>query len=279
MFPKVGRDLQFQLVAQPQSQRRESIASLVKSLSRRLKQEANSFYEAAKLQSELTWWGDSNYPAAFYDLSQPPYLLFYRGSACWKSNRSLAVVGSREPEKELLNWMEVELASALKCRAPVVVSGGARGVDQKAHQLCLRLGLPTLVLLPSSLDHFYPPQLKDWESSVIQLGGAFLSEYAPGKAMRKQYFLQRNRLIAAIGSHCLVLQAKRKSGTMLTAQWAIELHRELATLPHAPWSGRASGSNDILASGGQMIRDRADLITWLRFDDKATKPQFQQKVD
>ena len=172
--------------------------------------------------------------------------------------------------------MELELSATIQRLNLMIVSGGARGVDQKAHSLCVRLDLPTLVLLPSSLDLMYPQNLSKLKEQILNTGGAFLSEYEPRSSMRKHYFLQRNRLIAALSSHCLVLQASHRGGTMITAKWAIELNRELASLPHAPWSLKASGSNHLIMNGAQMIRDRWDLMTWMGFGAIKTSSQAEQ---
>lgn len=201
------------------------------------------------------------YPVEFFSLEKPPLFLTMIGEAAWVNHLCLSVVGSREPSRRSLEWMNSELSDFL-ARTPVaVVSGGARGVDQKAHAVCIRSKRPTVVFLPSGCAHPYPRELEDWQAEVVATGGAILSEFHPRQTIRKRNFERRNRMIAALGRLLLVVEARRRSGSLMTARLAREISRAVCALPSFPDEAQAAGSLDLLYDGAQIIRDAHDLRT------------------
>lgn len=206
-------------------------------------------------------YGEALFPQQCYLMAEPPLTLSYRGSPCWMIERSIAIVGSREPSAESLRWMEQELAVFLEANMPLVVSGGARGVDQKAHSLALRKNCQTAVVLPSGLGEIYPASLQEWMLPIIENGGCFLSEYDHRQVMHKRLFHHRNRLIAALGATTLLVEARRRSGTLITAHQAAELSRPVWVVPGHPLDPHFLGGLDLLLDGAQMVRDAQDLST------------------
>ena len=216
--------------------------------------------ELKEKQVHLLYPGHPDYPRSFLELSSPPMALLYRGSPCWKNeSRLLSVVGSREPQEVSLLWMEEHLAPLIKEEEVVIVSGGARGIDKKAHWLALRQEKPTLVFLPSGLENPYPAQVQDWLGEVFRCQGAVVSEFPLDASMRKCHFPQRNRLIAQISPTTLVVEARQRSGSMITAQRAVEQNREVITLPAFPLDFPFQGNVQLLFDGASMVRDFADL--------------------
>ncbi|WP_413557610.1 DNA-processing protein DprA [Bdellovibrio sp. HCB209] len=206
-------------------------------------------------------YGEPLFPPQCYLMAEPPLTLSYRGSPCWMIERSIAVVGSREPSAESLRWMEQELAAFFETQMPLVISGGARGVDQKAHSLALRKNCQTVVVLPSGLGEIYPASLQDWIMPIIEGGGCLLSEYDYRQTMHKRLFHHRNRLIAALGATTLLVEARRRSGTLITANQAAELSRPVWVVPGHPLDPHFLGGLDLLLDGAQMVRDAQDLST------------------
>ena len=205
-------------------------------------------------------YGESDYPPRCYRMADPPLCLSYVGAPCWQGRASIAIVGSREPSSESLLWMEQELSSFLTKARPLVVSGGARGVDQKAHALALRKLCATAVVLPSGLGEIYPDSLKEWVRPIIDQGGCLISEYDYQQKMHKHLFHHRNRLIAALGSVTLLVEARRRSGTLITAHQAAQLGRPVWVVPGHPQDPHFQGSLDLLFEGAQMARDAEDLL-------------------
>lgn len=213
-----------------------------------------------KLQGvQLVVYGEDLYPPSCYLMADPPLTLSFLGSPVWLMERSLSVVGSREPSYESLRWMEKELASFCDSEQPLIVSGGARGIDQKAHGVALRKKCPTVVVLPSGLGEMYPDSLKEWIRPVLDGGGCFLSEYGYEQKMHKHLFHHRNRLIAALGSATLLVEARRRSGTLITAHQAVQLGRPVWVVPGHPQDPHFVGSLDLLSEGAVMVRDAQDL--------------------
>lgn len=219
--------------------------------------------ETLKLQMQgvqFVVYGEVLYPSMCYRMSDPPLTLSYIGAPAWLNERTLSVVGSREPAADSLLWMEKELAAFCDQVKPCIVSGGARGVDQKAHSVALRKGCTTVIVLPSGLGEIYPSSLREWVSLVTEQGGCFLSEYDHQQRMHKHLFHHRNRLIAALGQASLLVEARRRSGTLITASQALQLGRPVWVVPGHPLDPHFLGGLDLLLDGAQMVRDAQDLF-------------------
>ncbi|UXR63149.1 DNA-protecting protein DprA [Bdellovibrio bacteriovorus] len=219
--------------------------------------------ETVKLQLQgvqFAIYGEVLYPAMCYRMTDPPLTLSYIGAPAWLNDRTLSVVGSREPAADSLLWMEKELAAFCEQVKPCIVSGGARGVDQKAHSVALRKGCSTVVVLPSGLGEIYPASLREWMPLVMEQGGCFLSEYDYQQKMHKHLFHHRNRLIAALGQASLLVEARRRSGTLITASQAVQLGRPVWVVPGHPLDMHFLGGLDLLLDGAQLVRDAQDLF-------------------
>lgn len=207
----------------------------------------------------ITYPGAFDYPSGLLQLDNPPSALSYWGRPVWLDLPCLSVVGTRRPSGETLQWLDVSLGELLVGHEMTLVSGGARGVDQKAHAMALRCHRPTVCFLPSGLESLYPVNLSSWKAPILAGGGALVSQFPPWQGMFKSHFIQRNRLIAAISRLTFVAEAARKSGSLLTAKFAMELGRPLATLPVSPMCIRGLGSLDLIFDGAYMVRDHRDL--------------------
>lgn len=211
--------------------------------------------------------GREGYPHALSECADPPLTLSLWGDPGALSGRALSVVGTREPAMRSLAWMDRELwAFCRRTRVPLV-SGGARGVDQKAHAVALRAGVPTAVFLPSGLERFYPRELEAWARPVLEGGGVFVSEYPLGTEMRKPHFHHRNRLIAAAGRMVLIIEARAKGGTLLTAARAAETGRPLLVIPAHPDEERFAGNLTLLSEGATLVRQSEDLTLFWQAEE------------
>lgn len=197
-----------------------------------------------------------NYPTQFLDLEDKPDQLYLSRPCDLVYARCLAVVGARKMAPWVSEWLEYEYFRLLQSFDISVISGGARGVDQVAHSLALRAGRATCVVLPSGLNKIYPKSLTGLAN---QANVTLLSEYEPDQEVRKHHFYYRNRLIAALSPILFVVQAEKKSGTMITAKYAIEMGRRVVCLPGPPLDPRFSGNNQLIYDGASLIRDHKDL--------------------
>lgn len=202
---------------------------------------------------------DTYFPQKLLELEEVPFILRVEGDFVWRASNGLAVVGSRDPQSYSIQWMEKYLHEFLSCRNCYIASGGARGVDQKAHFLALETKRPTLVFLPSGLDKVYPPNLNRFKSEIISQGGTFISEYSSDMEIKKHHFIRRNRLISGIAEATLIVEARQKSGTMITAREAIDQHRPLWIVPGHPLDLAMEGNNELLIAGATPIINAQDL--------------------
>ena len=205
------------------------------------------------------------FPKALNLIPDPPRGLFVWGQQQALHRPMLAVVGSREPSQISLEWMEQTLRGfLLKMPEAVLVSGGARGIDQAAHRIAIRSGQPTVVFLPSGFDRLYPSQLRSWTDSILANGGVFVTEYAPEMEMRKSYFSERNRLISGISAATLIVEAKERSGTWLTARAAAEQGRPLFVVPAHPLENSFRGNLLLLSEGATPVMDAQELVSFFK---------------
>lgn len=203
--------------------------------------------------------GSNEYPDAFYLMSDPPISFTYFGSPIWLYRKCVSIVGSRDARAESMQWIENEYSQFLVDHSAITVSGGARGVDQAAHLMAIRKHQPTVVVLPSGLGQIYPQSLSDWKKSILDVGGCFLSEYNFEQRMQKYLFHHRNRLIAAFGKVLIIVEARRRSGTMITAQLAAQWGVPVLVVPGHPSDQNFLGSLDLLSEGATLLRDAQDL--------------------
>lgn len=228
---------------------------------------------------QFSFPGHEFYPPEFAQLNEPPYLFSFLGVPLWLKRRGLAVVGSREAQAASLQWMDENLGELLEQTSVYLVSGGARGIDQKAHALSLLKNKPTIVLLPSGLGNVYPPSLNSWVEPILKAGGVLISEYDYHEPMRKHYFHARNRLISALGVCTLIVQASRRSGTLITGRQAVAQGRPVLVLPSHPTDVGAQGGLDLLIEGATPIRDARDLQIILDSEFLGLQQMFRRVVD
>ncbi len=204
---------------------------------------------------------ESSFPAPLRDLADPPHLISMIGQTDFDSRPVLAVIGSRYSSLQAETWMQRHLGEL--ARSSLIVSGGARGIDEMAHAIAIKEEQPTVVVLPSGLNRPYP---KSWSEKLRDItihGGSLISEYSPDTEVRAWHFEKRNRLIAALADVVLVVEARQRSGTSITVRHALELGRAVAALPWFPSDSRGEYCNEILASGGVLIRHASDLADLL----------------
>lgn len=201
-----------------------------------------------------------NYPINLNQLEEPPYFLTVKGNIN-KNSAFLSIVGAREASSHVLGWLDKEINELLKRVTNVtIVSGGARGVDQKAHEIAIRNQAQTIVVLPSGIAEPYPEYwCKKMFHKILNLNGAFISEYLPYEKIHKKNFVLRNRLISGL-SHCtLIAQSTTKSGTQLTAAYALKQNRELLSIPDFPDNINMSGNLKLIKEGATIVCDHLDI--------------------
>lgn len=176
-------------------------------------------------------------------LADPPVVLYCRGDASLLADesRNMAVVGTRTITRYGKD-VTTQFVRAFAYEGLCVVSGGARGVDSLAHKTALECGGKTVAVLGCGVDIAYPPENKELLNEIAQ-NGLVVSEYPPGTPPNQFRFPERNRLIAAFSSGVLVTEAGLKSGSLITADLAIEQGKELYVVPGSVFSKQSEGCN------------------------------------
>jgi DNA processing protein len=202
------------------------------------------------------------YPAALRRDRQAPPALFGRGEAGplgrLHAEAAVTVVGSRRPSsygREVATALGRELASA----GLVVVSGMALGIDSCAHRGALEGGGLTVVVLGNGPDLPYPPRMRKLYREITDRG-LVLSELPPGTEPRRWTFPARNRIMAALGEITVVVEARDRSGSLITADMASDLGRDVGAVPGRVGHSPAAGTNSLLRDGAALIRNAQDVL-------------------
>lgn len=202
-----------------------------------------------------------SYPPRLRTIEAPPACLWARGRvelACARGAR-VAIVGTRAPTP-YGEAQAGEFARALAGAGVVVVSGLARGIDQAAHRGVLEVGGDTIAVLGSGLERPWPavPLVEE-----IAERGLLLTEYEPRQSPRPHHFPLRNRIISGLSDAVLVIEAAAASGSLITAQWALDQGREVYALPGRVDQPMSAGCHKLLREGAGLVERPADLLEGL----------------
>ncbi len=210
---------------------------------------------------------DNEYPPQLREIANPPRKLYLRGTLpSWQST-FLCVVGSRRATAYGLDACKY-LVTSLARRDVVIVSGLALGIDTCAHRSALSAGITTLAVPGSGLDNsiLYPRNNCSLAESIVQKGGALLSEFTPHFKATTYSFPQRNRIMAGLSQATLIIEASERSGSLITARLALEYNRDVCVLPGSIFSPQSFGANRLIKQGAIPITSSADLLEALGFE-------------
>jgi DNA processing protein len=210
------------------------------------------------------------YPPLLAQLYDPPPQLFIRGRVKLLVEPAVAVVGARSCSAygaQVARMLGRELASA----GLVVVSGLARGIDGEAHRGALDAGGPTVAVLGCGIDRDYP-RAHAGLAERIRGNGAVVSEYAPGTEPAPWRFPARNRIIAGLCLATVVVEARERSGALITADFALELGREVFAVPGEITAALSAGTNDLLRQGAAPLLSPDDVLSALGIEQPETPP-------
>lgn len=217
--------------------------------------------------------GDEAYPVALLDLRSPPRVLWAIGDLSILQPPVIAIVGTRKATPYGVRAAR-EIAGALARAGACVISGMARGIDGVAHTAALDAQGHTVAVLGTGVDIAYPAGHRPLHARIRQ-NGALLSEEAPGAHAGPGSFPKRNRLIAALASITLVVEAGAKSGALITADHALELGRTVAAVPGPIDAPQSAGSNGLLRDGATIIADVADALQLAGLTPAARRPEAE----
>lgn len=222
----------------------------------------NLFQRAKQLNLSLLLQGDDDWPIGLNDLEEgSPVLIFAKGNytLLGRLAKAVSIVGSRACT-EYGAAVTAKLVSELAFHKRLTVSGGAVGIDSHVHSHSLRNSLSTIAVMAGGLDRMYPISNSKLFQAIAR-NGVLVAELAPGVAPTRWRFLQRNRLIAALSPTTVVIEAGIRSGSIRTANNAIELDREVFAVPGPLTSASSAGTNSLIAEGKAKALIDTKLIT------------------
>jgi len=227
---------------------------------------SSSSAERAWIESprhDLVPFTDRRYPAALRGLERRPIVLYVAGNADILNDPQLAIVGSRNPTPAGRDTA-FEFAESLAACGLGITSGLAEGIDSAAHRGALAAQGITVAVLGSGIDSIYP-RSNQALSEEIRLQGALISEFPLGTPPRRANFPQRNRIIAGLSLGTLVVEAARRSGSLITARLAADQNRELFAVPGSIHNPLSRGCHELIRQGAKLTETVADILSELNF--------------
>ena len=210
-----------------------------------------------RVHTRLCSFYDSAYPPILKEIFDPPMVLYYRGMLQPETDR-VAMVGSRKftPYGE---GIALEFGERLAAAGLTIASGAARGIDTSAHRGALKSGR-TVAVLGCGVDVIYPSENRRLLREIASSGGAVLSEYGPGIQPLPAFFPARNRIISGLSQGTLVVEAARRSGSLITAEMALAEGRDVFAVPGSIYSGTSQGCNHLIQQGAKLVQTPADIL-------------------
>lgn len=234
------------------------------------------FIEKRLAQYEISRTGivtalDDEYPPLLKEIAQPPWVLYRKGSGVLPRNSGIAIVGTRVPTV-YGRKMAFDLAAELSRRGVCVVSGLAKGIDSWAHRGALEGCGGTLAVLGCGMDTIYPPENASLYAEIAERG-TLLTEYPLGTKLHPGLFPQRNRIISGLCLGTVIVEAAARSGSLITADFALEQSRDVFAVPGPATSPKSAGTLDLIRQGAKMAASAADILeeyASLQVDSSAT---------
>lgn len=217
------------------------------------------------------------YPALLKKIFNPPMGIYVKGKLPDDDIQKVSIVGARKCTRYGANSSE-QIAKDLSNHNIVVVSGMAKGIDSMAHKGAILGNGNTIAVLGCGVDICYPRENERLMEDIINRG-CVISEYPPGTAVKQYHFPQRNRIIAGLSEILIVVEAGKKSGTLITVDMALENGREVFAVPGNISSHLSEGTNDLIKQGATLITDCNDILHELKiaFDDEELS-RFIKKI-
>lgn len=199
------------------------------------------------------------YPKLLREIASPPFVLYVKGNLNALQEPQLAVVGSRNPTPNGIETA-IEFSYALANAGLNITSGLALGVDGAAHQGALRAKKATIAVLGSGLECIYPLRHKPLANNIIENHGALVSEFSLQAPPNDFHFPQRNRIISGLSLGTLVVEATVRSGSLITAHYAVEQGREVFAVPGSIHNPQSRGCHKLIREGAKIIETIEDIL-------------------
>lgn len=212
-----------------------------------------------KLGASYLFKSSENYPELLKHVHDAPPVLTVLGQLNTLLQPQIAIVGNRNASAAGQKFTRT-LAANLVAGNFAITSGLARGIDTAAHQGALDANGTTIAVMASGLGHIYPPENRGLYNTILENGGAIISENPALSTPTNQHFPRRNRIISGLSMAVVVTEASRRSGSLITARFAGEHGRDVFAMPGSPADPRAAGPNHLLKQGAYMLESAEDIL-------------------
>lgn len=230
-----------------------------------------------KLKGQLLFIDDEIFPTALKFIYDCPPILTVLGDVELLGKEQVAIVGNRQSSSAAMKFTQ-KISSELCAKNYVITSGLARGIDSAAHQGALSSNGKTIAVLAGGVDHIYPPENKKMYQHILETG-AVVSEMPLGTVPTQNHFPRRNRIVSGLSLGTFVVEAAKRSGSLITARLASEQGREVFAMPGSPADMRSSGPNYLIQNGATMVQTVDDIIDNLPSMVTGYHHQYQEKLN
>ncbi len=220
-------------------------------------------------------WNDEEYPNQLRSIASAPAILYIRGTVTADDALAVAIVGTRRATpygREVAHRIATDLAAV----GVTVVSGLAKGIDGIAHDRALAAGGRTIAVLGHGMDMMYPPEHRSLAARIADGGGALITEYPLGTRIDPANFPARNRIISGLALGVVIVEADRKSGALITADFAADQGREVFAVPGSILSPMSAGTNALIKDGARLVTSVDDILSELRLEIRREQHATQQ---
>ena len=202
---------------------------------------------------------DKQYPNILKEIYDPPICLYIRGNKEILNNKSISIVGCRKAT-DYGRKVARDFAYNISKQDINIISGLAIGIDSEAHLGAVEANKKTVAILGNGLDTVYPKENIILSQKILDSGGTIISECPLGTKPKKENFPARNRIISGMSNGLLVVEAKEKSGTLITVDFALEQGRDVFVVPGNIVSENSVGTNDLIKQGAKLVTDWRECI-------------------
>jgi len=236
------------------------------------------------IETDLTWLNqpendivtlcDPLYPPLLKEIASPPPLLFTRGNKNLLTQRQIAIVGSRNPSS-IGKQTAIDFSHSLTQHGFTITSGLALGIDAASHEGALNAKGHTIAVTGTGLDRVYPARNKNLATDIANTG-LLISEFPPGTSAKANHFPRRNRIISGLCIGLLVVEAAKRSGSLITARMALEENREVFAIPGSIHNPLSRGCNALIKEGAKLVENTQDIFEELgEYNQQST--EYEQK--
>lgn len=226
----------------------------------------------------IHFYTDKNYPNRLRNCPDPPIVFYSKGNINFNPQKTVAIVGTRNAT-DYGRQLCKDLIASFKGQDIQVVSGLAYGIDIEVHKNCLENSIETIGVLACSLDRVYPSMHKSVAKEMVHHGG-LISEYPPFTQPDRENFPMRNRIVAGMTDATIVIESKKRGGSLITANLASDYNRDVFAFPGSIYQEYSQGCNALIHQNKAIILDSPDrFLDEMQWNTKENKKVAQQKLD